>query len=122
MERAVISRGDGRTWGQVTQALVAMRSLNDDWDGEGSEAPRLPAITMAVQVAGVLEAHGAPVPTTATATRSGGILFGWEHEADYKEIEVVGPHRVEWMVIDPGSQAIHGEIELEPETLGADYF
>ena len=121
VERAAISRGDGRTWAQVMQVLIALRSLNDDWDGEGSEAPRPAAIAMAAQVAGSLEAHGAPVPTTATATRSGGILFGWEREADYTEIEVVGPDRVEWMVIAPGSPAMHGEIELEHKTLGEDY-
>ena len=52
VERAAISRGDGRTWAQVMQVLIALRSLNDDWDGEGSEAPRPPAIAMAARVAG----------------------------------------------------------------------
>ncbi len=99
VERAVLSRGDGRTWAQVIQALSALRSLGDDWDGEGSEAPRLPTILKAVQVARLLELAKVPVPTTAAAARSGGILFGWEDEAEYKEIEVVSPDRVEWMIV-----------------------
>ncbi len=122
VERAVMSWGDGRTWTHVIQALSALRSLGNDWDGEGSEAPRLPTILKAVQVARLLELAKVPVPTTAAAARSGGIIFGWEDEAEYKEIEVLGSDRVEWMRVVPGSPPMHGEIPFERESASGNYF
>lgn len=119
---AVISRGDSRTWPYVIQALSALRSLGDNWDGEGSKAPSLATILRAIEVAHLLELASIPVPTTAVAARSGGILISWEDGAEYKEIEVLGPDQVEWMYIAPGSPPIHCEIPFERESALGNYF
>jgi hypothetical protein len=71
-------------------------------------------VARAIKLCKLLEEVRFPVPTTATATRSGGILFVWEQGPDYKEIEIVGQDRIEWMAIGSDNKAEHGEISLPP--------
>ena len=114
VERDVIVRGAKSGWDLVVRELDHLQLLRDNWDGDGSKAPSLATVGRAVRTAELLAAHGYPAPTTATATRAGGILITWEDDPAYREIEIVGPERIEWMTIGPDQKAEHGEISLPP--------
>ena len=115
----MIVQGARSSWDHVVRGLCHLRLLQDNWDGEGSRAPSLATVRRAVRTAELLASHSYPAPTTATATRAGGILITWEDDPVYREIEIVGPDRIEWMTIGSDKTPEHGEISLPPSTESA---
>lgn len=86
-----------------------MRTLQDNWDGQGAAAPSAEIVQGAVDLAEILSRSGDCPPTRAVATPAGTVLFGWDGPA-YFEVEVLGPYRAEWMFIDKDGSVRHGGI------------
>jgi hypothetical protein len=101
--------GYRKAWNGVREAIRKLRTLPDDWDGEGSDAPLPELVDLAVNLVDAFERAGLSLPTSGVATRAGTILFGWRDSSGYQEVEVVAPNRIEWMFVDHAGVASHGE-------------
>lgn len=107
--RANIAHRPEAKWDNVLRSLYGLKSLQDNWDGQGSAAPSADLIQSAVELAEFLRRVSTP-PTTAVATPAGTILFSWEDQSTYYEIEVMAPYRAEWMFVDQNGVATHGVV------------
>jgi hypothetical protein len=80
-----------RAWADVIDELLRIRKLEDDWDGQGSEAPPRPLVDTAIKLAQSFQASGLRPADFAVAGVNGTVLFEWHDPADYLEIEVTAP-------------------------------
>lgn len=89
-------------WRQLSDKLISIHSLRDDWDGEGSIAPALSTVDRATRLAGVLEALSFPPASRVTASVNGTVVFEWHTADGYLEIEVASRNDAElrWMVVE----------------------
>jgi hypothetical protein len=95
----------GLTWRQVLDELLRIRSLEDDWDGEGTEAPAAELVDGAVALAQDLAAHDWPAADRVIAGVNGTVYFEWHTPLGYQEIEVMSPTDAEYRWVRKGSQA-----------------
>src|SRR5688572_25066409 len=84
-----------QTWGRLIDDLLALRRLEDDWDGQGAIAPPVALVDSAITLAQHLRAIGKPPADFAVAGVNGTVMFEWHHPASYVEIEVTAPDRAE---------------------------
>ncbi len=91
-----------RTWSQVIDDLLALRGLEDDWDGQGSEAPHPALVDGAITLAQSLQAQGLRPADFAVAGVNGTVLFEWHGPSDYLEIEVTAPDKAEGRSVRQG--------------------
>jgi len=94
-------------WKDCAVELVNMRSLGDDWDGEGAEAPSGALIDSALDLSFRLVDLGISPPDRLSAAPDGSVILEWQLPELYFEIEVVDPDRVEVMSIRQGAAAEH---------------
>lgn len=71
--------------------LLRIRMLEDDWDGEGAEAPHPNLIHAAIKLAQDLAASGFPPAERVIASVNGTIYFEWHTPLGYEEIEILSP-------------------------------
>src|SRR5438132_11351375 len=70
-------------WDEVVDDLLAMRALQDDWDGMGAEAPSSQLVESALRFAQTLRRQGYPCPSRVGAGPNGTVLFEWQLEQMY---------------------------------------
>jgi hypothetical protein len=99
-------------WAPVMRELLGLRSLRDNWDGDGSDAPSREVLRAAMRLAEFLRDKRVERPDSAAASRAGTVIFAWRSGKRYEEIEVAGPELYEWMVVDQDGTDIHGEFAL----------
>jgi hypothetical protein len=85
-----------QTWYVLIDELLRIRNLQDDWDGEGTEAPPPALVDGAIILAQCLQAKGYPPADRILAGVNGTIYFEWYtpleyQEIEYQEIEVLSP-------------------------------
>jgi hypothetical protein len=83
--------------------LLAIRGLDDDWDGQGAEAPPPALVDAAITLAQTLEARGLTPPHRVIAGVDGTVSFEWISCSDYLEIEVMSPDYAEYRFVRSGS-------------------
>jgi hypothetical protein len=83
--------------------LLRLRNLEDDWDGEGTEAPHPSLVDGAITLAQNLEARGCPPAERVIASVNGTIYFEWHTPLGYQEIEVTSPLDAECRWVQEGS-------------------
>ncbi len=81
-----------------------MGRLQNDWDGEGSEAPDRGVVAGAIKLASALRAKSTPAADRVTAGVNGTICFEWHTSDCYQEIEVTSPSDAEFRRIPHGSR------------------
>lgn len=84
-----------RGWVDVFNELERLKTLEEDWDGEGSSPPEHDVVNEAVLVARSLEQGKAIPPHRVHASVNGTVYFEWYLPRWYAELEVVGPGEVE---------------------------
>ena len=82
-------------WSTVVDRLQQFRNLENDWDGQGCEAPESLLIDKAVKLADVLGLHRIPIPDHVYVGVNATIYFEWRDPNGFCEIEVVSPAMVE---------------------------
>ena len=85
-----------QSWQSAIDELLRIRNLEDDWDGEGTEAPPPAVVDGAITLAQHLQAKGIPAAERVLAGVNGTIYFEWHSPLGYQEIEVTSPLDAEW--------------------------
>jgi len=101
---------------ELIQELEHIRSFQDNWDGEGAEAPKTDLVDSAVDLLGSLQSQRTfPPPTRIAASPAGHIILEWQFEHNvYLEAEIVEPFHVEWMLGQPLHPTQHWEESWMP--------
>lgn len=89
-------------WAEVIDELLRLRTLSDDWDGEGSPAPGPALVDGAISLARTLEAGGHPSPVRVIASVNGTVYFEWRSSQGYHEIEVTSADAAEFRWVAKG--------------------
>jgi hypothetical protein len=88
---------------RLIDELLHIRNLEDDWDGEGTEAPHPNLVDAAIILAQNLAAGGFPPAERVIASVNGTIYFEWHTPLGYEEIEVMSPLDAEYRWVPKGS-------------------
>lgn len=91
------------SWAQLIDDLLAIRGLNDDWDGQGAVAPHSALVDFAIALAKHFQASRKEPADRVIAGVNGTIYFEWHDGAGYLEIEVTTPQQAEGRMIRKGS-------------------
>jgi hypothetical protein len=103
-----------RPWRPAIDDLLAIRSLEDDWDGQGSPAPHPAIVDAALWFAQSIEESGFPSPDFAVAGVNGTVIFEWHLATGYLEIEVVSPDTAERRWLRSGSDVAESSVLTRP--------
>jgi hypothetical protein len=109
VERPLLSEqidGPSRSWDEVIDELLALRGLEDDWDGQGAQAPEPALVDTALSVATDFRAERMPPAARAVAGVNGTVVLEWYSPTTYLEIEVTAPGQVEGRFVDRESGAV----------------
>ncbi len=87
--------GPARTWNDVIDELLALRGLENDWDGQGAQAPEPALVDTALAAALDFRSSAMPPADRAVAGVNGTVFFEWFSPTKYLEIEVTAPGQVE---------------------------
>lgn len=100
----------------LIQELEHIRLFQDNWDGEGAEAPKTELVDSAIDLLGSLQSQRTlPPPTRMAASPAGDIILEWQLEHSvYLEAEIVEPFHVEWMLELPFRPTQHWEESWMP--------
>lgn len=82
-------------WDAVIQTLKSFRSLEDDWDGDGSLAPGPELVDGAIAFAQSVQLDGMDPPDRVVVSVNGTIYFEWHRPEEYHELEVLSPIEAE---------------------------
>ena len=100
-------------WNSRIDGLLAIRSLANDWDGQGAQAPSTELVDSALLLAQDLRLSGAEPPDRIVSGVNGTVIFEWQDGEEYCEIEVTRPYHAECLRLVPGQPAetwiIHAE-------------
>lgn len=91
----------GPSWDDLIGQVSRMRNLEDDWDGQGAEAPHTSLIDAAIRLLQSLQrAKDCPAPNRVVAGVNGTVVLEWHTPLGYEEIEVVTPSTAEYRSIN----------------------
>lgn len=99
-----IEDDSAHTWTQVIDELLRIRQLEENWDGEGTEAPLPSLVDGAILLAQDLKAQGHPPADRVIATVNGTVSFEWLTPLGYCDIEVISPNEAEYSWVPKGSR------------------
>jgi hypothetical protein len=102
----VVAQGHGTDdplWVERIDELLAIRQLEDDWDGQGTPAPAIDVVDSALILALLLKREGFAAPNLVTQGLSGGVHFDWlPHDGRYVELQITAPQHGFIYVHTPG--------------------
>jgi hypothetical protein len=91
------------SWANLIDELLQFRTLPNDWDGEGTEAPQPALVDWAITLAQSLQAKNIAPPDRVHVSVNSTVYFEWHSALGYCEIEVVSPIEAECRWIRKGS-------------------
>lgn len=104
-----------RTWGDVTDELIDISQLNDDWDGMGATAPARALVQNCFDLARVSrEQCKLPPPDMIRPTPDGNISFEWQTDFGHVEIEV-SHDSIEFIYVDPQKEVHYQNSPIKTE-------
>lgn len=86
-----LAKAEPQAWDQLIDELLRIRHLEDDWDGEGTEAPHPALVDGAIALAQCLQAMGKQPADRIHAGVNGTVYFEWHMPLGYLEIEITSP-------------------------------
>ncbi len=91
-------------WPERIDELLAIRQLEDDWDGQGTPAPMTDVVDSALILALLLRREGIAAPDAVTQGLSGGVHFDWQPpDGRYIELQVMAPNTAAVYVHTPAA-------------------
>ncbi len=105
-------------WSEIVKSIGDMRSLQNNWDGEGAIAPQKAIVDTALALIDNFRSQNGDntSPDRALPSIDGRILIEWHLENSYMEAEIVEPGLAEWMFQGPNQEIKHEEQYLKSET------
>jgi hypothetical protein len=101
-----------RVWNRRIDQLLAIRRLEDNWDGQGTPAPGVEVVDSALVLALLLRTEGVEAPTGVVQGVTGEVLFDWQWpDGKYLELEVTGAYTADLWVHEPGLPLKHVELQ-----------
>lgn len=95
---------------RLNSELEQIRSLRDNWDGEGAMAPGEGIVESTIALLNSLQIDGLPPPTRIAASQAASIVIEWQLEhGKHLEAEILEPYRAEWMLVQPNHHPLHWE-------------
>lgn len=108
-------------WKQILDRLIAISKLEDNWDGEGAEAPDFEIIDSVTELL-IKHTELLPHPNRIVPSVDGAIVVEWQLDGTYLEAEVETTNLAEWMLRTPDGVITHWEERIaEPETSTTEY-
>jgi hypothetical protein len=90
-------------WLDLIDELLSLRGLEDDWDGQGGEAPDPALVDGAIVLARRFQDERETPADRVTAGVNGTIFFGWHFPGGYREVEVISPTEAEVRLVRDGT-------------------
>lgn len=90
-------------WSDLIDDLLAIRGLEDDWDGQGAQAPSSALVDGAIRFAQEFQRKGIEPADRVLASVNGTVYFEWHRPGGYVEIEVTAPDTAEARCVGTGS-------------------
>lgn len=107
VERALAHlKAGARAWAPVAGELLRIRNLEDDWDGEGTEAPHPALVDGSIRLAQDFQAKGMAPPCHVYVGVNSTIYFEWWSSLGLGELEVISPTDAEFRWIPKGSNDV----------------
>lgn len=106
-------------WAECIADLRRLRSLPEDWDGEGATPPRPEVVDSVEELLLELRSDNfrnkqtqtTPPPSRIVASHNGSVVVEWQLEGGvYYEVECAEPYRAESMTVILDQEAIHKEM------------
>jgi hypothetical protein len=108
-DKAYVSEAEG--WKKCIDSLLQIRLLEDDWDGQGSEAPPPELVDSAIILAVLLRQKHVEPPCTTVQSVQGTVLLGWQWpDRTTLEIDVIEPNRADVFLMAPNQQTQHWQL------------
>jgi len=82
------SHSPRRSWGNVSDELLDLYELKDDWDGLGAAAPSQGLVRICADFMRSVREKGNPPPSFVRPTPDGNICFEWQTDSERYEIEI----------------------------------
>lgn len=110
-------------WAQWFENLLSIRSLQDDWDGDGADAPTPEVVDAASRFLNAIRrSKQFPVPNRIVPSPNGTVVIEWQLPNIYIEAEITAADTIEWMVQEGGHEPKHYTEEKHyTEDLGRQY-
>lgn len=105
-----------RQWQDRIDDLIHIRSLHDNWDGEGAVAPQPELVDSLELFFGYIRAGDfLPPPSRIAASNQGTVVVEWQLEnGHYLEAECDQPFHADWMSEVPNEPPLHWEESWRP--------
>lgn len=100
-----VEESPDKAWAAVIDELLRIRTLEDDWDGDGTVAPDPALVDRAITLARSFQAKGDAPPDRVHASVNATVYFEWHTPLGYTEIEVVSPVEAERRSVRKGSNS-----------------
>ena len=81
-------KAPGRTWREVTDELLRLHSLQNDWDGLGAVSPSAEVVQTCLELMRVVRDHEISPPTLLRPAPNGSLVFEWKLGEARVELEV----------------------------------
>lgn len=106
-----------RRWDLAIAKLNALRALEDDWDGLGSEAPPTELIDSAEEMLTALRwGHPGLVPTRVIATPDANVMFEWQAGRMIMEAVIGAVGSASFVIEEPGQPTERWQATLEKDS------
>ena len=86
-----------RKWDSVINSLYKFKSLEDNWDGEGSHAPNRESIDMLIDFFGYVRPFN-EAPSRVLVAHGGEVIVEWQYHDYILELETSFPGILDFMV------------------------
>jgi hypothetical protein len=102
---------DAEEWRKCIDDLLAIRLLEDDWDGQGTEAPKPELVDSAIILAVLLRQKGVEPPCRTVQGVTGNVVLEWQWgQMATAEIEIIEPYLADVYVMVPGQEVEQWQI------------
>ena len=89
-----------RSWEEAIARAEALRNLETDWNGQGSEAPNPADVDVCIRLLTAVRSAGRlPPPVFVSAASDGAVCVEWHRDEVRLEAEIT-TECVEWMLAD----------------------
>jgi hypothetical protein len=106
-----------RAWDRAVKQLHALRELQDDWDGLGSEALPTALVESAEEILDAIRRrHPNLIPTRVIATPDANVLFEWQAGRMIMEAVIGAVGSADFVIEEPGQPTERWQATLEKDS------